>query len=264
MKMQWSNILKKNEVHNIQSDVSVLEYTPRVLNLGTPMEALAYLQEKKKGSDFVMSDASRKTTGLDEIEKLSEERKIESKVLEKLALIQQDAYQKGFDLGVEEGLKKAYDEKVNELNEQIVSFQTLSNHLVQLKSEMLHQNEAHLIKLVYELASRLTFDHVHENPEAILKIMKSAIDTAQADENINIFVSQAQADLIEHLKIENKPDNDFLQKVKILASDKISIGSCIIETNYGIVDAQIEKRVELLWNELKVALPKIKTTLESA
>lgn len=260
--MRWSSILKKDQPSEIQSDVSILEYSPKQFELNTPAAAIDYLQQKARGSDFVMSDVLRKTTGVEEIEKHSEEQQIEQKVLEKLTTVQEDAYQQAYTLGLEQGHKKAYEEKTAELEQQIQSLVSLGSNLNNIKQELIHQNEAHLIRLVYDIASRIAFDHIQENHDSVLQVIKKAIEQAQADEQINILVSPEQIQLVESLKQDNSKETEFLKKVRFETSDKVSIGSCIVETNYGVVDASVEQRVQKLWSELKQSIPKVKSPVE--
>jgi flagellar assembly protein FliH len=260
--MRWSSILKKDGDTDLQSDVSILEYTPKHFEFGTPESASDYLREKEMGSDFIMSDVLRKTTGIEEIERQSEEQKIEKKVLEKLGTLQEEAYKQAFDLGLEEGQKKAYEEKTADLEVQINSFYELSQNLNKIKIQMAHQNEAHMLRLIYEIACRIAFDHINENHASVIQVIKHAIEKSQAEENINILVSPQQIELLEKLKLNNDKETEFLKKVKFESSDKISTGSCIVETNYGIIDASIEQRVIKLWSELKQSVPKVKTPIE--
>ncbi len=270
LKMQWSsgapeeeksNILKKANESSLAADISILNYVPKQIEFGTPEAALDYLREKEKGSDFIMSNVLRQTTGIDAIEKLSEETKIENKVLEKLAVIQADAYQKAFELGLEEGLKKALTEKTNDINYNLDELQKLMAKLISLKEEMVKQNESHLVQLVYEIARRIAFDHIEEKPEVVISVIKNAIEIAQADEDINVLVSSSQVDFLEKMKLQTGREYEFLKKIRFQVSDQVSSGSCIIETNFGVVDARIEERVNKLWTELKQALPRVKSPI---
>ena len=269
-KMPWSsrpqaeeksNILKKANESSLAADISILNYVPKQIEYGTPEAAVDYLREKEKGSDFVMNNVLRQTTGVDAIEKLSEETKIENKVLEKLTLIQAEAYQKAFDLGLEEGLKKALTEKTNDINHNLDELEKLMLKLINLKEEMAKQNESHLIQLVYEIARRIAFDHIEENPEVVISVIKNAIEIAQANEDITVLVSGTQVDFLEKMKLQTGREFEFLKKIKFQVSDQVTSGSCIIETNFGVVDARIEERVNKLWTELKQALPRVKSPI---
>jgi flagellar assembly protein FliH len=260
--MRWSDIVKVNRSEAEQAEVTVLNYTPKQFNFGTPESALEYLKEKDQGSDFVMSDILRTTTGVEEIERLSEEQKIEEKVLEKISFLQEDSYKQAYDLGFAEGTKKAIEDKSQELANKSADIDALLLSLNQIKAEMAYQNEAHMIKMIYEIASRLAFDHVTEHQEIVLKLIKKSIDEAQDEENVNVLVSNEQLEFLEKIKQSEKRENEFLKKVKFVGSETVSVGSCVVETNYGVIDARIEERVTRLWNELKQAAPKVKSPIE--
>lgn len=260
--MRWSSILKPEATAEELRDVTVLNYTPKQFDLGTPEAALEYLNQKEFGSDFVMSDILRATTGVEEIERKTEEQKIEQKVLEKIGELQQEAYQQAYDLGFEEGTQKAYNDKMSELNVKIAELEALTASLLKIKEEMTYQNEAHVMTMVYELATRLAFDHVNENQEIVLQVIKKSIEEAQADEMVNVRVSTQQLEFLQQVKQTNKREFEFLKNVKFEGSDTVSVGSCIVETNYGVIDARIEERVNKLWNEYKQALPKVKSPIE--
>lgn len=262
--MRWSSIVKNNEESAEQADVTVMSYVPKQFDLGTPESAMKYLIEKERGSDFVMNDVLRNLTGVEEIERQTEEQAIELKVLEKISVLQEDAYQKAYDLGFEEGHKKAAAEKAEELQQKSQMLDQLFESMQQIKEEMVRQNEAHIMKMIYEVATRLAFDHVNENQDLVLKVIKKSIEDAQADENVNVLVSPEQFEFLEQIQQSAGRENDFLKKVKFVASESVSIGSCIVETNYGVIDSRIEERVSKLWSELKQAVPKVKSVIESA
>ena len=261
--MRWSSILKK-DVEVAEGEVTVLSYTPKQFQFGTPDAAMDYLEQKEAGSDFVMSDVLRATTGIEEIERQSEETKIEDKVLEKISLLQEEAYQQAYELGFEEGNKKAIADKTADLEQKIQEINSLIQAMTKVKEEMAYQNEAHLMRMVYEIASRLAFDHVNEKQDVVIKLIKRAIEDAQAEENVNVRVNREQLEFLEQARQMTGREFEFLKKVKFEAADNVSIGSCIVETNYGVIDARIEERVDKLWTEFKQALPKVKSPIEPA
>lgn len=259
--MRWSNVLKKLESEKAQTDVSVLDYVPKQFDFGTPMAAVDYLKQKEKGSDFLLSEVLRTTTGVEEIERLSEEQKVEQKVLDKLARLQEEAYKKAYELGMEEGFKKAHDEKTAELNAQADEVVKLTESINHIKEELFYQNEAHIIRLVFDIASRIAFDHIEQNQESVVKVIKAAIETAQVEEQVNVLIAPQQLEFLEQMQTNPSRENEFMKNIRFVDSDQVTPGSCIVETNYGVIDARIEQRVLKLWTELKEALPKVKSPI---
>ena len=256
--MQWSkNFLRKDAAAN-----KVLEFVPQKFELGTPNKALDYLNTKKQGSDFEMSDVIRRQTGIDQIEKIAEEEKIEGKALEKLKEIQEQAYQEAYQLGLDEGKKKAFSDFSIHIQENLDRFSSVIGHIEKLKESLLSFNESHLIKLMFHMASRLAHTHLENNNPSIVEIIKNSVTLAQDEEEIVVRVSAQQYAFLEELKTENGREYDFLKKVKLEPSKEITPGGCIVETNYGEVDSRIEQRTKQLWEGLIDNMPKVKNKLE--
>ena len=237
---------------------TVLEYTPKDFAVVTPAAALDYLIQKKQGSDFVMSDILRQTTGIAEIEKQSEEQKIEDLALEKVAVIQEQAFAQGFELGKSEGHKEAFDNATNEINLGLQQLHAMIQKISEIKTDLIHQNETHMMTMIYQIAEKLAFDHIESKPEIILSVIQSAIETAQADEDILVSVAPEQLEFIENMKLQIGREFEFLKTIKLQAVVGIQSGGCIVETNYGVIDARIPERTSKLWDEIKQSLPKVR------
>lgn len=263
--MQWSNSGSSGISPKIKAvlpkdvaEKTVLEFVPARFDLGTPEQAMQYLAEKRNGSDFRMNDAVRIQTGVDQVEQSTEEEKVEVAALEKLKEIQEGAYAEAYKLGLEEGRKEAFEKVSAQIAERMQSLDTLLNGIKNLKSEMTAFNEAHLIKLVFQMAARLAKTELDGNNEAMIKILKDAVSLSQDEENITVRVSQKQFEFLEELKKETGRELEFIKRIRFEPSAEVSDGGCIVETNYGEVDARIEQRIEQLWSVLSENIPKAK------
>lgn len=127
----------------------MLEFVPRKFEMGTPSQAMDYLSEKKAGgSDFEMNDVVRVQTGVAQIEESDVLRKIEEKAIEKLKEVRENTYAQAYQLGLDEGSKKAFEHKSKEINERLESLDRLLTSLVKIKSEVFHADETHLMTLL--------------------------------------------------------------------------------------------------------------------
>lgn len=258
--MPWysRSILKEERARDV-----VVEYTPTQFNLGTPTQALEYLEEIKNGSDFVMNPVIREQTGVEEIQREDMDSKAEELAIHKLNEIQTSAYKEGYDLGLDEGTKRAYEEKTKEIKSKLEDLDRLLVNVIQLKNELQVQNESHLIQLVYHMASRISLRQIEMDNKIVIDIMKQAMSLAQDEENITVRVSDKQFDFIEDIKKNSHSrEFEFMKKIKIEGSPDIQPGGCIVETNYGEVDSRIEQRLQKLWEHISEALPKVKSPIE--
>lgn len=254
---------QKSVLPKFFADKSVLNYVPPRIELKTPQAAMDYLETKVQGSDFVMSDPIRVQTGVDKIEEVNLEAKIEILVLERLKEIQESAHQQAFALGLEEGRNQAFQEHSTEIQKSLGEFETLLTKISQMKLEILKHNESSMIDLIFQVGKRLALKELQEDREAIITLIQKAVDENSNDERILIHLSQEQFDFIETLKKEGKRDFAFLKKLIFEADPNIKTGGCIIETNYGEVDATIDQRINKLWIELVEARPQSKDKISA-
>lgn len=259
--MPWysRSILKEERAREV-----VVEYTPTQFNLGTPLQALEYLDEVKRGSDFVMNPVIREQTGVEEIQKEDLDSKAEELAIQKLNDIQAAAYKEGYDLGLDEGSKRAYQEKTREIKTKLEELDRLLTNISNLKTDLEIQNESHMIQLVYHMAARISMREISLDNKIILDVMKQAMSLAQDEENIVVQVSDAQLEFIEDIKKNSHMrELEFLKKVKIEGNSGIQPGGCIVETNYGEVDSRVEQRLQKLWEHVSEALPKVKSPIKA-
>lgn len=241
----------------------VLEFAPQKIELGTPRAALNYL-EHKKGSDFRMSDATRLQTGIEQIEASGIEEQIENRVLERLKEVQEVAYQEAYQLGLDEGRKEAFKKSSEEIARRVQAFDALTNSITNLKKDLMQFNESHLVKLAFHMASRLAHSEIKANPDLIVEVMRKAVEHAQIEEEIKVQVNPAQFDFWETLKKETGREYEFLKKVNFVPVEGISEGGCILETNYGEIDARFEERVNKLWETIAENLYRVKDKVSAA
>lgn len=252
--MQWSKFVLPKDV----AAIKVLDYKPTQFNLGTPNQALDYLKEKSRGSDFRMNDTIRVQTGIDQLEKESEAERVEKATLEKLKEVQEDAYQQAYELGREEGHKDAFDKMSSDINRRLQDLDQLLSTVGHLKTEMVAFNESHILRSILQMASKLARKEVETSPETLLSVLKESVALSQDEENVTILIAQEQLEFIEGLQNQSGREFEFLKKIKIQASPDVTIGGCIVQTNYGEVDARLEQRIDTLWQAVSENLPKVK------
>lgn len=245
------------------AEKSVMNFVPPKLELRTPQAALQYLENKKMGSDFVMSDPIRVQTGIDKIEETTQESRVENLVLERLKEIQESAHEQAFALGLEEGRLKAFETHSEEIQKALGEFEALVSKISTMKLEILKHNESSMIELVFQIGKSLALKELENDREAILNLLRKAVEENSNDEKILIHLSQEQFDFLETLKKEGKRDFAYLKKMVFEVNPAVQNGGCIIETNYGEVDATIEQRVNKLWNEFIEMKPQSKDKISA-
>ncbi|HPI39433.1 MAG TPA: FliH/SctL family protein [Pseudobdellovibrionaceae bacterium] len=239
----------------------ILEYHPLRIDLKTSQQAFDYLSSKAQGSDFVMGAPLKVQTGIQHIEEKKIEDLADEKMLEKLKEIEESAYSEGKSIGLEEGKKEAFAHYSKEIEEGLTQIEAILNNFTQLKSELLSFNESFMLKLVYGMAKQVVHREVEQQNEVILEVLKQAVSLSQGDENISVTVNDKQFEYVEKLKQQTGREFDFTKNIKFVGSDDVTLGGCIVETNFGVIDSRIDQRLEQLYKNLVETLPKSKNLI---
>lgn len=257
-------VLNKDEAERL-----AVAYTPRKFPAVISKTATDFVAFQTENSGdpslagFRLDKIVAQQTGVSELERLSIEEKVEREALSRLKDLQESAYQQAYQLGLEEGREKAYGENVEHIKQSLESLNTLLTSIENLKGDLVTYNETHIVSLCYYMAKRIAMGEIAEKRELILTVVSQAIQNAQSDEELTVRLSPADLQFIESMKERLTKDFEPLKRAKLEASDDVRDGGCIVETNYGNVDATIEQRIEKLWGAIEGKLPKVKDETSS-
>lgn len=212
-------------------------------------------------SSFRIDRIVAQQTGIADLERVSIEERVEKEALSRLKELQEQAYKQAYQLGLEEGREKAYQESAADFQARLSSLETLIGSIENLKPQLVSFNESHIVRLAYVMAKKIAMDEIVERKELVLKVVQQAIESAQSEESITVRVSESDLQFIESMREKLGKEFESIKRTKFESSDSISSGGCIVETNYGDVDATVEQRVEKLWDSLSGKIPKVKDSV---
>lgn len=253
------SVLTEDEAQKIAVAYSPRKFPQTITPAASGFVSLQASREAEGAiSSFQIDRIVAQQTGIAEIERASIEERVEREALGRLKELQEDAYKQAYALGLEEGREKAYQETSAALNERLGSLEQLVSSIENLKSDLVSYNESHIVRLAYVMAKKIAMEEIAEKPELILKVVNQAIQGAQSDESVTVRVSSTDLEFIEQMREKLGKEFDALKRAKFEASETMAPGGCIVETNYGDVDATVEQRVGKLWDSLVGKLPKVR------
>ncbi len=152
----------------------------------------------------------------------------------------QEIYRKG----IGDGCKQAEDK----LSAAFRAFQDAAGQLQRERCNIWQKSETEIIKLVLAIAQKVVGYEVANNNHLIEKVVAEAILHAGKQKIISIRLNPADVTKLKDAKITTESDSTF----EIVADQKISPGGCVVETDFGCIDAQLETRLNKIINELSV------------
>lgn len=187
------------------------------------LEIKRYLEEKKKEADLIIKNAE-----------------------ENAEKIKKEAYDKGYNQGFNEGLKKGEAEIAKNIEE----LRQLISNLKDFELKIIKDNEINLSRLIIKFAKKIIKKELDIcSDEILLENLRNVLSKIVDKGYILIKINPSQYQFLQK-HIENFKDLFDIKEIEILRSNEISLGSCIVETNFGNYDSRIEEQI----NELEKAL----------
>ena len=132
-----------------------------------------------------------------------------------------------FDAGYEQGLKQ--------FNEQIIFFE---DAVRELKVETQQQ----LLPLVLKAAKKIVGEQIKLHPETIISIIQQTIKPVVTHHQIRLYVNKSDKATVDAEKNEIKKLFEKLEIFTIEENNELEPGSCIIETENGVINASLENQ----------------------
>ncbi len=158
--------------------------------------------------------------------------------------IKKKAYNRGLIKGKKEGFFQGKNEAQAEIEKQTKLFTSFIEELKQKKEKFYQENELFIIKLAVEIAKKIMQRELSQNQDFLLYVVREALKRIKDNGSIVFQTHPDDLDLLRNNR--NFKDKHLLsfEHVEFIASDKIRRGGCVIESESGIVDAQLEVQLD--------------------
>lgn len=218
-----SKIIKKGDIDKevgLASRLDMGDTAESVSTLGKKIifeEDLHDMKQANKIIDKAMSEA-----GL--IRKKAKELylEIEAKVAKERKL--------GFDQGYEDG-KGTVTERLVEIQKQ--------------NEEFLKKVEKQVLNLVCEISEKIIGERIQISDQALLGMVKQAL-LAVMGNKLTIYLNQEDLDRLRTQEPKLTACLDAMQTMSLRAAANIAKGGCVIESELGTIDAQLEIQINAI------------------
>jgi flagellar assembly protein FliH len=168
--------------------------------------------------------------------------------------------EEGFPAGVQEGRQSAVEIVKKEISEQVrveagarIKEKTarLADTIAQIAEKIADEAERlkttareDLIKLAIALAERIVKKEIAIDPAVVKSNVQKAVELSIQKSDIEVVVNPADRELIEDFAGHITETFARVKRVKVVADDSVSMGSCLVRSGGGVVDMQIETQLE--------------------
>ena len=151
--------------------------------------------------------------------------------------VTQQAYDEGFQKGVQDGFNKFQNDAVEALK----SIETLASSTFDLKKNIIDSATLDIVELVSAIADKVC--HIKFDDEVLHKITVDAIKELNDKENITIIVNPQLVEKITSMSESFKEEIPKLESIKIVEDNTVSPDGVIVETLTTRLDSRISTRI---------------------
>ncbi len=138
--------------------------------------------------------------------------------------------------------KEGFQEALLSLNKHIIA---LDQELHTLRSDV----QQKILPLALKAARKLVGEELKLHPDRIVDIVLTSLKPAMQHKKIVIYVNKADFEVLEANKPKIKEIFEHLESLSLQERDDVEPGGCIIQTEAGIINAQLENQ----WQALEAA-----------
>lgn len=135
--------------------------------------------------------------------------------------------------------KEGFDEGLEKFNDHI--------HLFEDKVRVLrHEMQKAMLPLVLKATKKIVGNELELNPDSVVNIVLESIKSVSQAKVVKLYVNRIDLEVLEKEKEKLKSIFEGLESFNIEERSDIDRGSCIIETEKGILNATLENQYRAL------------------
>ena len=175
------------------------------------------------------------------------------------AKIESEAKEQGFEKGHAEGYEKGADEA----NRLVDRMHKILEAVMQRREEILTETESQIVELVILMARKVIKILSDNQKNVIMANTLSALKKVRARGEVTLRVN------LEDVKLTTAHIEEFIQHVEnikgitVLEDSTVEKGGCVVETDFGSIDARISSQLTELENKILEISP-LKTIKRAA
>ena len=165
------------------------------------------------------------------------------------------AKKEGHDTGYEEGFKKGEEAAQKEFSPFLATIEDLIADLTIFRKNMYDKVEREMVEMVVSLAKKVIHFEFSTRDDAVQEMIRLAVQSVLDRESMVIKINPADKGYAESFRPELHHLFSEIKNITFEAHSGVERGGCVVETNFGVVDARIDKLGEQMDRILNLSPP---------
>lgn len=147
----------------------------------------------------------------------------------------------------ENAAKEGYKEGLEKLQDDIQQFRNSISNFINAKQEVFEYIAPDILEISVDIARKIVKKEIEQNPQIVLETITDVLNALPKEEaKISLKVNPSQLTFIKENIPEILSSLGMDVKVNISADNTITLGSCIVQTSNGVVDATIDTQLDII------------------
>jgi len=145
------------------------------------------------------------------------------------------------------GYQQGWNNARNEMQEALKATNAIVDEMQKWQIDFMSQGEQTIIEMLKEIAQTMFGEGVHLDANALQINLNRIMENAQRLGDLNIFLNPRDVNLLD----TSWKEYQFLisgNKIRVIPSEKITPGGCIIKGSIGMVDGRVETQLAAILN----------------
>ena len=167
--------------------------------------------------------------------------------------IKDAAYKEGYAKGYDEGFEKSFADGNNDLTKLNEKLKKILAETINKRNEIIDTAEAQLIEVAILIAKRVVKMLTEKDKGIVIRNIQEALRRIKGRTKITIRVNIDDLEIAARHKDEFYQMLDKIEGVTVLEDPNVDVGGCMIETDFGDIDARINTQL----NEIETAIKEV-------
>ena len=167
--------------------------------------------------------------------------------------IQEDAKRNGYKEGHAEGFESAIKDGGVEVQNMVEKLKRILGETINKRNEIIDISESQIIEIAVLIAKRVVKMITEKDKNVVVRNIQEALRRVKGRAKVTIRVNIDDLEVSARHKDEFYQMLDKIEGVTILEDPNVDIGGCIIETDFGDIDARISTQL----NEIETAIKEV-------
>lgn len=160
---------------------------------------------------------------------------------------------KGYTKGYDEGVSKGFEDTNKDFTKLLDKLKKILAETMNRRNEIIDSSEGQLIDVAILIAKRVVKILTERDKGIVVRNIQEALRRVKGRTKITIRVNIDDLEISARHKDEFYQMLDKIEGVSVLEDPNVDIGGCLIETDFGDIDARINTQL----NEIETAIKEV-------